>query len=179
VLGALEKGHTRADVFTALRVLRAAGIAMRPSLVAFTPWTTLADYLELLEVVEAEDLVDHLDPVQFTIRLLVPPGSLLLERAAIQPYLGAFDPAAFGHTWAHPDPRMDLLHREVSARVAASTRAGEDALVTFARVRTLARAMAGLDAHAPAGLDPSMSAGAEDATARRHRVPRLTEPWFC
>ncbi len=171
VLGHLEKGHTRADVFEALSVMRAAGIAMRPSLVAFTPWTTLEDYVEMLRVVEAEDLVDHLDPVQYTIRLLVPPGSLLLERAAIQPHLGSFDPASFGHTWAHPDPRMDLLHREVSARVAASTQAGEDPRVTFGRVRALARKAAGL------GLE--RSDGAEDAAARRHRVPRLTEPWFC
>jgi hypothetical protein len=25
----------------------------------------------------------------------------------------------------------------------------------------------------------SASAGAEDGAARRHRAPRLTEPWFC
>ncbi len=171
VLANLAKGHTRADVFEALRIVRDAGLALRPSLVAFTPWTTLDDYLDVLEVVEREGLVDHLDPVQYAIRLLVPPGSLLLDHDAVRPHLGEFDPASFGHRWTHPDPRMDTLHRAVSERVAAATGAGEDSRVTFGAVRSLALAAAG---RAGEG-----SAGAEDAAARRCRVPRLTEPWFC
>jgi len=171
VLAHLAKGHTRADVFEALRIVRAAGLTLRPSLVAFTPWTTLEDYLDVLDVVAREDLVDHLDPVQYAIRLLVPPGSLLLEHDAIRPHLGAFDPASFGYQWSHPDPRMDALHRTVSDRVSEGTRRGEDARATFAAVRALARAAAGR-----AG---EVSPGAEDAAARRRRVPRLTEPWFC
>ncbi len=171
VLANLAKGHTRADVFEALRIVRAAGLTLRPSLVAFTPWTTLADYLDVLDVVAREDLIDHLDPVQYTIRLLVPPGSLLLEHEAIRPHLGAFDPAAFGYRWDHPDPRMDALYRAVSDRVAAATQAGEDPRTTFAKIRALA--------FAAAGRTEEASAGAEDAAARRRRVPRLTEPWFC
>ena len=171
VLGHLEKGHTRADVVSALGIVRAAGLTLRPSLVAFTPWTTLDDYLEMLEFVEREDLVDCIDPVQYTIRLLVPPGSLLLERPAIRHYLREFDPASFGHRWVHPDPRMDRLHREATDLVTAATRSGEDPGVTFRRVRALATVMA--------GRAPQASAGAEDAAVRRARAPRLTEPWFC
>ena len=171
VLANLAKGHTRADVFEALRIVRAAGLPLRPSLVAFTPWTTLDDYLDVLDVVEREDLVDHVDPVQFAIRLLVPPGSLLLDSDAIRPHLGDFDPAAFGYRWAHPDPRMDRLHAAVSERVGHATRSGEDARVTFGAVRALALKAAGRAGEA--------SAGAADAAARRRRVPRLTEPWFC
>jgi radical SAM superfamily enzyme YgiQ (UPF0313 family) len=173
VLANLAKGHTRADVFEAIRITRAAGLALRPSLVAFTPWTSLEDYLDVLDVVEGEDLVDHVDPVQYAIRLLVPPGSLLLDHEALRPHLGGFDAAAFGHRWTHPDPRMDRLHRDVSDRVGHATRTGEDARATFAAVRALALAAAGRPGAA------SASAGAEDAAARRRRVPRLTEPWFC
>ncbi len=61
VLANLEKGHTRADVLTALKIVRAAGIAFRPTWVEFTPWTTLDDYLDVLEFVEAEGLIDHVD----------------------------------------------------------------------------------------------------------------------
>ena len=61
----------------------------------------------MFEFVESEGLIDHVDPVQFTLRLLVPPGSALLTRSAITPYLGALDQAAFIHRWTHPDPRMD------------------------------------------------------------------------
>src|SRR5256886_2116842 len=114
VLANLEKGHTRADVQVALDVLRRAGIALRPSFVPFTPWATSEDYLALLEWIVREDLVDLVDPIQLTIRLLVPPGSLLLSRG-IRPYLGRLDPAAFTYRWTHPDPRMDALQREVTA----------------------------------------------------------------
>jgi radical SAM superfamily enzyme YgiQ (UPF0313 family) len=179
VLRHLDKGHTRADVFRALEITRRAGLTLRPSLVAFTPWTTLDDWIDVLDTVEREDLIDAIDPVQYTIRLLVPPGSLLLERDAIRPYLAGFDPAAFGHRWVHPDPRMDTLHAEVTAIAAEATRTGEDVSVTFHRIRDRGLAAAGrIDASAPAHRARSAH-GAEDAAARRHRAPRLTEPWFC
>jgi len=73
VLKNLEKGHTQKDIYEALSILRKAEIPMRPSLVAFTPWTTLDDYIQMLNFVEEEDLIDHIDPVQYTIRLLIPP----------------------------------------------------------------------------------------------------------
>jgi hypothetical protein len=170
VLGHLDKGHTRADVFALTRVVRAAGIALRPTWVAFTPWTTLADYREMLDFVDAEDLVDHIDPVQYTLRLLVPPGSLLLDHGALGPHLGALDADALSYRWTHPDPRMDALQREVARLVEAAAGAGEDAALTFDRLRALAAAAAGAAAPAPvaARLAPD-----------RPRPPRLTEPWFC
>jgi radical SAM superfamily enzyme YgiQ (UPF0313 family) len=189
VLGHLEKGHTRADVFAALEIVRSAGIAMRPSLVAFTPWTTLDDYLDVLDWIGREDLADHVDPVQFSIRLLLPPGSLLLARDAIRPYLGEFDAASFQHRWAHPDPRMDRLHADVSALVAGATRAAEDPRVTIRRVRERALALSGRvhergDAErgrmgSAGALDAAAISNGSAAPARRHRAPRLTEPWFC
>ncbi|HKQ58758.1 MAG TPA: CUAEP/CCAEP-tail radical SAM protein, partial [Candidatus Eisenbacteria bacterium] len=153
VLAHLDKGHTRADVLAALDITRDAGLALRPSLVAFTPWTTLEDYLDVLQVVEARDLVDHVDPVQFTIRLLIPPGSLLLDRPALKAHLRGFDPAGFGHRWEHPDPRMDKLHRGVTALVADATLAAEEARVTFGRIRALALAAAGKPCPASAGAE--------------------------
>src|SRR5262245_26652997 len=44
VLAILEKNHTRDDIATALGIVRAAGIGMRPTWVPFTPWTGLGDY---------------------------------------------------------------------------------------------------------------------------------------
>src|SRR5205814_1132758 len=64
VLENLAKGHTRDDVREALEILRCEGIAMRPSFVSFTPWTTIDDYVDVLEFVESEGLIDHVDPVQ-------------------------------------------------------------------------------------------------------------------
>jgi radical SAM superfamily enzyme YgiQ (UPF0313 family) len=170
VLANLEKGHTRADVEVALDVLRRAGIALRPSFVPFTPWATIGDYLELLEWVESEGLVDQVDPVQFTIRLLIPPGSLLLSRPDIRPFLGDLDPAGFTYRWTHPDPGMDVLQREVSRLAEAGARSSEDPAVTFGRIR--------MRAYARAGRREATSVFREPPPERP--IPaRLTEPWFC
>ncbi|MGH7354950.1 MAG: CUAEP/CCAEP-tail radical SAM (seleno)protein, partial [Candidatus Rokuibacteriota bacterium] len=143
VLGYLDKGHTRADIERVLDVTRAAGIALRPTWIAFTPWTTLDGYRAWLDFVAARDLVDAVDPVQYAVRLLLPPGSLLLEHPALQPHLGPLDAAGFHYRWTHPDPRMERLHAEVTAAVGATTRQPEDPALTFERVRALADAAAG------------------------------------
>jgi radical SAM superfamily enzyme YgiQ (UPF0313 family) len=168
VLAYLDKGHTRADLVAALGAVRAAGIALRPTWVAFTPWTTLDGYREWLDFLAAEALVDHVDPVQYGIRLLVPPGSLLLDLPAMRAHLGEKVPGGFHHRWTHPDPRVDRLADEVAALVAAAAERQEDAAVTFDRVRALAADAAGVPAPAPLAL-----------SAGRPRPPRLTEPWFC
>ena len=171
VLANLEKGHTAADVPVALDIVRGAGIALRPSFVAFTPWTTLADYESLLDFVQAHDWISEVDPVQYAIRLLVPPGSSLVPHPAMRPHLGPLDAATFSYGWAHPDPRMDRLHAEVRGLVEAAAGDGDDAGVTFDRIRAAVCAVAGT-------ATPRTSV----ATARMPgatRSPRLTESWFC
>lgn len=173
VLENLEKGHTQADIFAAVSIVRRAGIAFRPSLVAFTPWTTLADYIRMLDFVESEGLIDHVDPVQYTIRLLVPPGSALLSHSAIKSFLeppDRRDPATFTTRWSHPDPRMDQLCREVAALVEQAASVEEDPELTFYRVAALAHAAQGGSQSLPV-----LPAGRRE----RDRPPRLTEPWFC
>ncbi len=166
VLEVLEKNHTRADVEKALRIVHGGGIVLRPTWVAFTPWTTLDDYLEVLEFIESNGLIDHVDAVQYTIRLLVPPGSYLLDRPAMQEHLGALDQAAFSYRWTHPDPRMDRLQKEVSKVVEKDTADGEDPAATFYRVWELAAG------RKPVSIFPM-------PLRDRIRAPRLSEPWFC
>ncbi len=168
VLAILDKGHARADIEAALAVTRAAGLSLRPTWVAFTPWTTLDGYRAWLEFVAAERLVDATDPVQYALRLLVPPGSWLLEQPALRRHLGPLVPDGFHYAWTHPDPRMDALQAAVAAAVAEAADRREDAALTFDRVRALAAAAAGAPAPAPLGLAPD-----------RRRPPRLSEPWFC
>jgi radical SAM superfamily enzyme YgiQ (UPF0313 family) len=170
VLANLEKGHSRADVFEALGIMCQAAIPLRPSLVSFTPWTTLDDYIDVFDVVEREGLIDHVDPVQYAVRLLIPPGSLLLQRPAIHPFLGLLDQAAFSYRWTHPDPRMDELHRTATSLVEKAAKTDADPALTFEQLRALAVAVR-------EGRKPA------DVTCRlphtRRRSPRLTEPWFC
>ena len=171
VLGNLQKEHTGADVVAVIDLLKEVGIALRPSLVPFTPWETLDSYLYILDSVEDKGLIDHIDPVQYTIRLLVPPGSSLLSQPSIQPYLGALDQESFTYRWTHPDPRMDELQKTVSVAVESASQIGEDAFVTFHRVRNLA--------YAALGREELPITVPLDYESNRKRPPRLTEDWFC
>lgn len=166
VLQILEKNHTKADIEDAVRLVRAAGIAPRPTWVAFTPWTTLGDYLDMLAFIEANNLIDNVDPVQYTIRLLVPPGSLLADHPEMKPHMGRLDQASFSYVWAHPDPRMDRLQKQVAALVEKDVHAGADPATTFYKVWSVA---SGRDL---AMVIPTMAPD-------RERAPRLSEPWFC
>ena len=165
VLGKLAKGHTRGDVFRAFQICGRSGIALRASLLPFTPWSTLEDYLELLEVFEREGWLPQLDPVQLSIRLLVPPGSLLCEDPDLA--LGGLDEEGLTFRWSHPDPRMDALQAKVAQAVAAGASPGTDPARVVAAVKALAFAAAGRR-HTHVAR-PFVTAGA----------PRLTESWFC
>lgn len=168
VLQILEKNHTRRDIEEAIEIVRGADISLRPTWVAFTPWTALHDYLDVFEFVSKRDLIDHVDPVQYAVRLLIPPGSHLLKRDAMKPHLGSLDQSAFSYHWSHPDPRMDELHKTVSALAERDSQAGVDPCETFYSIWELAASLQG-------GAPP------ERRTSRREseRAPRLTEPWFC
>jgi radical SAM superfamily enzyme YgiQ (UPF0313 family) len=174
VLAILAKGHTRSDAEEALALARAAGLALRPTFVPFTPWTSLEDYQDLLAFIEDQDLSDAIDPVQLSIRLLVPPGSLLEEHPAFRPFRGALDEARFTYRWSHPDPRLDNLQADVSAIVESSVSASEAGPATLARIAEAAQR---------SGSTPSRGSAPRPRTPpfRRDkgRAPRLTEPWFC
>ena len=168
VLTILEKHHTRDDVETAIDIVHGAGIALRPTWVPFTPWTTLDDYLEILQFVNTHRLVYHVDPVQYVVRLLIPPGSYLLNRPETKTLSLTLDEASFSYTWSHPDARMDELHKTVNALVENDARASVDALDTFYQIWALAADMHG-SRHAP-------SCRSKEA---HQLAPRLTEAWFC
>jgi radical SAM superfamily enzyme YgiQ (UPF0313 family) len=176
VLIHLDKRHTRQDIFLAHEILRSVGITLRPSLVAFTPWTTLEDYAEMFDLVEQHRLIDCIDPVQYSVRLLVPPGSALLTPPETHPapmtqFLGSLDQQKFQHSWTHPDPRMDSLQQTVTKVVENSTKTKEDPERTFYRLWELVANIAGLDF---ASLNKTLS-----MNPSRVRPPRMTEPWFC
>lgn len=169
VLEKLKKGHTRADVVEALGILDDAGIPLRPSWVAFTPWTTLDDYLDMLTFVEEHHLIQHVDPVQYSIRLLIPPDSAILDLPDTAEWIGSLDEANYTYRWDHPDPRMDALHQQVSQLVEDAARADIDAVETFYEVKQLAADVAGTSFEMPA----------PDELPVLPTVPGLTEAWFC
>jgi len=172
VLALFDKGHTRADFLDAVALCRSAGVTLVPTFVAFHPWLTLTSYCDLLDTIEALDLVDHVSPIQLAIRLLVPRGSRLLELGEMRAHLGPFDAETLTYQWAHPDPRVDALQRDVMALV--GTRLTADRRQLFDEVRALAHGRAGVTL-------VGVRQGAADTHPARARatVPYLNEPWYC
>jgi radical SAM superfamily enzyme YgiQ (UPF0313 family) len=178
VLAKLDKGHTVADEVEAVAVLRASGIEPRPSLMPFTPWTTSTHIRDLLDLVSFCDLVGNVDPVHFAIRLLVPPGSLLLGSDGLDGALGPYDTEGLSWTWKAPDPRLDLLQGQLAA-IAVRAAADEwPAVQAYDSVRAaVADALIGDGGPFPAP-PPVTDARLLSALAPDDR-PRLTEAWFC
>ena len=173
VLRALQKGHTRDDLKTALGVVTAAGIALRPTWMTFTPWTTAEAFWDLLSFIEDNGLVNNVQPVQYALKLLLPPGSPLVEVIDGQGLLRPFDEKGLTFDWINPDSRLEPLRRQIAQIVEADTALGPDGAAvsyeaTFAKVK-LAAQEALPEAFASASVTPQP----------RKTVPGLTESWFC
>jgi len=172
VLALLDKGHTAADEASALQLVRRAGIELRPSWLPFTPWTTLESLGRLLQFSAEQDLVASTDPVQYSIRLLLPRGSLLLDDpdAELSRCLTGDWGDGGSAEWAAPMAHLDDLQLTVAARAEES--AGDPFEVAFARIWDLVRS-----AGAPLAESPPASTVASWLPAAER--PRLTESWFC
>jgi radical SAM superfamily enzyme YgiQ (UPF0313 family) len=166
ILRLLDKNHTSRDFDRAVALTRQAGIALAPTFVAFTPWTTLEGYIALLERLVELQLVESVPPVQLTIRLLVPEGSWLLKLPDFKEKLLAFDPALLGYPWIHPDPQVDYLQQNLQAEVARCEQEGVPRREVFAAIWRTAHETAARPAPKLA-----RNLGAP--------IPRLSEPWYC
>jgi len=115
----------------------------------------------MLRFLQEKELFEHVDPVQLSLRLLVPPGSLLLKNDQMIPHLGKLDQAGFSYNWKHPDSKMDHLYQDVSRMVSEDTRQSVEPAVTYSRVW---KTVEGTEIR----FDP-----------QRKKPPRLTESWYC
>jgi len=167
VLQILEKGHTRDDFVRVSTLCREVGLTLSPTFVAFTPWTTLEGYRDLLRAIDALGLTEHVASIQLAIRLLLPEGSRLLELALVRDLIGPFDPENLVYRWVHPDPRVDALQRDVAHLVAARVNSSRSA--TFREVCALAH-------RDGATASTRYAAPPVDAATT---VPYLDEPWYC
>lgn len=170
VLLRLEKGHTHRDFVRVLQLCRQAGLAISPTFVAFTPWTTLESYCDFLDGLREFDLVDQVAPIQLGIRLLIPRGSRLMELAEIARTVEPFDEAALAYPWSNLDPRVDELCTQVQSVVHEGAKQKATRRQIFQRVVKIAYEAAGIK-------NPHLLESADrlDRTA----IPYLTEPWYC
>jgi radical SAM superfamily enzyme YgiQ (UPF0313 family) len=168
ILRMLDKGHTREDFLAVVAAFRELGMTLHPTFVPFTPWTTMAGYLDLLRVVAEEGLIENVAPVQLGIRLLIPEASRLLELEEVQRIVGAFDAQSLVYPWRNADARLDALSEGVQSIAAEADREKATRTEAFERIWRAAHEAAGV--------------AAEELPVRpgeRQAVPFLSEPWYC
>jgi radical SAM superfamily enzyme YgiQ (UPF0313 family) len=168
VLEILNKGHTRADFIEVVHTSRKIGLPVVPTFVTFTPWLTLESYRDLLWTLAELDLIEQVPSIQLAIRLLIPAGSLLLEAPEAQSIVGPFDEAALSYRWAHPDPRVDHLHRDVDSQVELMSAQGAGRGAIFEEIWRLVHQYMGRPLMP---LPPRKTLWAAP--------PYLSEPWYC
>jgi radical SAM superfamily enzyme YgiQ (UPF0313 family) len=170
VLAKLQKGHTRADFIRAVALCRTAGVALAPTFVSFTPWTTIEGYIELLDEIARLDLIEAVAPIQLAIRLLVTAESKLLELPDIRDVVAPFDPQSLIWPWRHSDPRVDALQTAVMRIAGMQTPRTE----AFAAITQTAYAVAGRNPGSGPGLAQAWPRPAPGLTP-----PYMTEGWYC
>jgi hypothetical protein len=170
ILALLDKGHTAAEAAKAVEILRAHGIEPRPSWLPFTPWTSLQDVADIMDFVARHDLVPNVDPVQYSIRLLLPQGSLLLSDSQFA--VGQYDPELLSYSWRSPDARVDALQTRLAGLAEEAAATGEAGGATYLRMRSAVAEAMGEHRDADAIPERAIAASGEGR-------PRLTEPWFC
>jgi hypothetical protein len=168
VLAALEKGHTRVDFLHVVEKFREIGLTLHPTFVPFTPWTTIDGYLDLLNVIHAESLIENVAPIQLGIRLLIPEGSRMLELGDIQNIVAPFDPQSLTYPWKNPDSRLDQLSETIQAVASNADLQKQSRSQTFERIWQAA--------HAAAGIKPPTLLQSKMPPVP---VPFLSEPWYC
>ncbi len=168
MLEALDKGHTRDDFERVARHVAEIGLTLAPTFVAFTPWTTVESYCDLLQTIDRLELVDHVSPIQLAIRLLVTEGSRLLELTDIRQVLQPFNPRSLTYPWAHRDARRGSA---AESDRGARRRDALGAAIRRVRARLGDRARRGRPCpHAPAY---------RLRASRAPPIPYLNEPWYC
>ncbi|MEN8238922.1 MAG: radical SAM protein, partial [Actinomycetota bacterium] len=172
ILARFDKSHTYDDLEAVIDTLRDFDLALNPTFVTFTPWTTPDGYIDFLATLARLNLVSAMSSVQYAIRLLVPANSKLLELDEVCDLVAPFDEVELAHPWKHPDPAVDRLFEDVVEAVQRCQKAGLGHIETFNAVWDTAHAARGVEA-APL-VDPR-TADVEPLAA----IPYLTEPWYC
>ena len=170
VLKRLDKGHTKGDFLTVLDKFRDVGLELSPTFVPFTPWTSRESYLELLDLLAAENLIEQVAPIQLAIRLLIPSGSKLLELPETQRVIKDFDEAALCYRWEHEDSTLDELCNQIRLHVRESEVQAMDRRRIFNTIFQLAHGSKAQSDESILELDPPLP---------RAAIPYLNEPWYC
>ena len=167
ILEHLDKGHTAAGFEEVVQLMSENGIALAPTFIPFTPWTTIINYIELLEKIAELKLIMSVNPVQLSLRLLIPSGSRILELPKEETCITGFNPASLGYSWVHRDQEVDTLQENIRLWTEKAESQGLDRLQIFNGIRRIALKAAGRD-----DLDVTKEQCGDS-------VPVHSESWYC
>ena len=164
VLNILQKNHSFNDLNKAVELSLENNIDIRPTWMPFSPWTEQNDLISIIKLIEKYKLRETVDPIQLTIKLLVPKNSLILKRPEMKEYLLDYDPSSFSYAWKYKFPNIDNIQNELFTYVLQHESENE-----YAQYLGLVDI---LESHTNETLLNS-----EKYSQRI--VPKLSETWFC
>ena len=167
ILEYLDKGHTATEFEQVVSLMKQHAIALAPTFIPFTPWTTVSNYIDLLNKIAELKLIMSVNPVQLSLRLLIPSGSRILELPKQETCITDFNPASLGYTWVHRDAEVDALQTNIRNWTEQAESKGLSRLEIFNGIRRIALNAAGSDE--------------KDVTEEQcgEPVPVHSESWYC
>ena len=167
ILEYLEKGHSAAEFEQVVSLMKQHDIALAPTFIPFTPWTTVSNYIDLLNKIAELKLIISVNPVQLSLRLLIPNGSRILELPKEETCVTDFNPASLGYTWVHKNPDVDALQVNIRNWTEQAESEGLSRLDIFNGIRRIALKAAGRND--------------KDVTEEQcgEPVPTHSESWYC
>lgn len=167
ILEYLDKGHSAAEFEQVVGLMKQHNIALAPTFIPFTPWTTVSNFIDLLDKIAELKLIMSVNPVQLSLRLLIPSGSRILELPKEETCITDFNPASLGYTWIHQDPEVDALQEKIRTWTEQAESEGLSRLEIFNGIRRIALKAAGRDD--------------KDVTEEQcgEPVPVHSESWYC
>ena len=109
VLSILEKNHTSHDLNNSIEISQDFGIDIRPTWMPFSPWTELNDLSNIVKLIEKYELRETVDPIQLTIKLLIPKHSLIIKKPEIKKYLGNYEKNSLSFKWEYENNDVEKL----------------------------------------------------------------------
>ena len=130
----------------------------------FSPWTKQKDLIDIIKLIENYKLRETVDPIQLTIKLLIPKHSLIIQRSEISEFINDYDKNSLSYVWDYRDKEVNELQISLFNYLLENPDLDEHSqylgMVEIIETMTRSNLI----------LDPDY---------RFKNVPKLSETWFC
>lgn len=164
ILNILQKNHSSYDIEKATEISLLNNMDIRPTWMPFTPWTEIKDLHNIVSFIEKYQLRETVDPIQLTIKLLIPKKSLILTKPEIRKYIGVYDQESFSYLWSYKNPQVGELQETLFEYILQSYDTDEN--TQYKDMVTLIEEFSNVKLLSTNGYDYK-------------QTPKLSESWFC